>query len=252
MATRLENLDFLIRLLCEEQKKSVKTPNTLEEKKRLLRALMNTRPPIPASQEFLTAQDAELTLQSKEKGIVSFDQEGLLLWQGDITRLKVDAIVNAANSQMLGCFVPLHACIDNAIHSAAGVQLRWECQQLMRAQGHEEATGSAKITAGYNLPAKHVIHTVGPIIYTDSPSVEQQEELASCYNACMCIAEEYRLTSIAFCCISTGVFHFPPILAAAIALKTVRAYQRKSLKTIVFNVFTEADYLIYERLLRAN
>ena len=176
-----------------------------------------------------------------------------VLWQGDITRLCVDAIVNAANSQMLGCFHPLHKCIDNAIHSAAGVQLREECHQLMLRQGHPEETGTAKITKAYNLPCKHVIHTVGPIIPDGIPTAFQQEQLASCYRSIMACADENRLESIAFCCISTGEFRFPNKLAAEIAVKTVKDYllehPNTSIKHVVFNVFKDVDKEIYQRLL---
>lgn len=214
-----------------------------------MRALMNVRQPQPASEEFIQAQDEELRMQREDKGVVSFDQEALLLWQGDITRLKVDAIVNAANSQLLGCWQPLHNCIDNCIHSAAGIQLRQECYELMIKQGHEEPTGQAKITKGYNLPAKYVIHTVGPIITGDKPTIGQEEQLASCYQSCLEMAEQYKLDSIAICCISTGVFRFPNQLAAEIALQTVRNFPRYSLKTVVFNVFLDKDYEIYQKLL---
>ena len=210
---------------------------------------MNVRQPQPASEEFIQAQDEELRMQREDKGVVSFDQEALLLWQGDITRLKVDAIVNAANSQLLGCWQPLHKCIDNCIHSAAGIQLRQDCYELMSKQGHEEPTGQAKITKGYNLPAKYVIHTVGPIITGDKPTIGQEEQLASCYQSCLEMAEQYKLESIAICCISTGVFRFPNQLAAEIALQTVRNFPRHSLKTVVFNVFLDKDYEIYQKLL---
>lgn len=170
------------------------------------------------------------------------------LWRGDITRLSVDAIVNAANSQMLGCFVPCHGCIDNAIHSAAGIQLRNECAQIMEAQGHEESTGKAKITKGYNLPAKHVIHTVGPIVGMQVTE-KQEEELKLCYLNCMKLAEKEGLKSIAFCCISTGEFHFPNKLAAEIAVKTVDKYLSSSkLERVIFNVFKEEDYNIYKKI----
>jgi len=224
------------------------------EKQRLMRALMNIRQPIPASDAFLEAQDAELHQQAEEKGTVSIKGQGIQLWQGDITRLKVDAIVNAANSQMLGCWSPLHNCIDNCIHSAAGIQLRQECYDQMKAQGHDEPTGKAKITLGYNLPAKHVIHTVGPIIPQGSlPTREQEEQLASCYQSCLDMAEANHLRSIAFCCISTGVFNFPNKRAAEIALATVKewlnTHQASSVNQVVFNVFLDKDYDIYKRLL---
>jgi O-acetyl-ADP-ribose deacetylase (regulator of RNase III) len=172
------------------------------------------------------------------------------IWQGDITRLQADAIVNAANSQMLGCFAPCHSCIDNAIHSAAGIQLRDECYRIMKAQGHEEPTGSAKITNGYNLPAKYVIHTVGPIVY-GKLTKKEEKQLESCYKSCLHLAEKKGLGSIAFCCISTGEFHFPNDRAAEIAVKTVEEMlpNCKHIKKIVFNVFKDADYQIYKKLL---
>ena len=229
-------------------------PASLSDKQRMMRALMNIRQPIPASQEFLKAQDWELQRQTEEKGVVSLDGEGILLWQGDITRLQVDAIVNAANSQMLGCWTPLHQCIDNCIHSAAGIELRQACHEQMQAQGHDEQTGKAKITLGYNLPAKHVIHTVGPIIPQGMvPTQEQEELLASCYHSCLNLAETYHLRSIAFCCISTGVFNFPNERAAEIALATVRKWfalhQTPTITQVVFNVFKDNDHEIYQRLL---
>ena len=213
----------------------------------MMRALMNIWEPRSISLEFLVKQDAELALQREDKGVVYIDGDGLQLWQGDITRLHVDAIVNAANAQALGCWSPLHNCIDNCIHSAAGIQLRKECADVM--QGQLLKTGEAIITQGYNLPAKHVIHTVGPIIESGYPSKEQENELAQCYRSCLDLAEQDHLTSIAFCCISTGVFHFPNERAAEIAIETVREYPRKSVKTIVFNVFLDKDYDIYSHLL---
>ena len=176
-------------------------------------------------------------------------QPGLYLWQGDITTLAVDAIVNAANSAMLGCFVPCHGCIDNAIHSAAGVQLRLECARIM-AQQAEEPTGRAKITRAYNLPCRYVLHTVGPII--DGQVTRQDRELlASCYRSCLELAATYGLKSIAFCCISTGEFHFPNELAAEIAIRTVKAFQQQNPNRmeVIFNVFKDCDYEIYKKLL---
>ena len=225
---------------------SHRIPATLEERQRMMRALSNIWEPRNISPEFLTMQDAELVLQREDKGVVSINDEGLQLWQGDITRLQVGAIVNAANAQALGCWSPLHNCIDNCIHSAAGIQLRKECADIM--QGQLLRTGEAFITKGYNLPAKHVIHTVGPIIESGCPSKEQEEQLAQCYRSCLNLAEENGLQSIAFCCISTGVFHFPNRRAAEIAIETVRAYPRKSIKTVVFNVFLDKDYDIYKEL----
>ena len=249
---RLQNLDYIIGSLMAEQGVRYRIPVTLLEKQRLMRALMNVRQPLPASEELLQAQDAELRQQAEDKGVVTIDGKGLQLWQGDITRLKVDAIVNAANAQMLGCWSPLHNCIDNCIHSAAGIQLRQECYELMQAQGHEEPTGQAKLTLGYNLPAKYVIHTVGPIVPDGIPTQEQEVQLASCYRSCLDAAEAADCESIAFCCISTGVFHFPNERAAEIAVETVGSYLFRSLKTVVFNVFLDKDYDIYRRLLSSH
>ena len=254
MVNRTENLDYILQQLMADNGQQYAIPASLSDKQRMMRALMNIRQPIPASETFLEAQNQELQLQAEDKGVVKLDGEGLLLWQGDITRLKVDAIINAANSQMLGCWVPLHNCIDNCIHSAAGVQLRQECYEQMKAQGHDEQTGSAKITLGYNLPAKHVIHTVGPIISQGLlPTKEQEEQLASCYKSCLDIAEANHLRSIAFCCISTGVFNFPNKRAAEIVLATVKewlaTHQSSSINQVIFNVFLDKDYDIYKRLL---
>ena len=232
-------------------RQSVEIPSDLHEKQQLMRALMNIREPRPASSEFLKAQDAELQMQLQEKEPFEFQKKGISLWQGDITRLKVDAIVNAANAQMLGCFQPLHSCIDNCIHSAAGVQLREECNNIMK--GRLLPTSHAVITKGYNLPAKYVIHTVGPIIADGKPTERQQEQLAECYRNCLKLAEEDRLRSVAFCCISTGVYHFPNEMAAETAVKTVREHlsdnSHSSLQTIVFNVFIDKDYDLYTRIL---
>ena len=270
---RLQNLDYIIGCLMKEQDAHYQIPASLEGKQRLMRALMNVRRPLPATPQLLEAQDEELRRQAADKGIVRLTDLGseapaaeggglqggaaglyLWLWQGDITRLEVDAIVNAANAQLLGCWAPLHACIDNCIHSAAGIQLRQECYELMQAQGHDEPTGTAKLTGGYNLPTRHVIHTVGPIIDGDWPTAEQEEQLASCYRACLDVADQHRLESIAFCCISTGVFHFPNDLAAEIAVRTVRDWAAAhaataSLRHVVFNVFLDKDLEIYRQQL---
>ena len=243
---RLENLKGIIQYLMADLDISHQVPHTLEERQRMMRALMNVWIPKPIETAFLAAQDAELQMQREEKGMVTPTGEGFLLWQGDITRLKVDAIVNAANAQALGCWSPLHNCIDNCIHSAAGIQLRKECADIM--QGRLLDTGDAIITQGYNLPAKHVINTVGPIIESEQPTEQQKEQLAQCYRSCLDLAEKHQLQSIAFCCISTGVFHFPNELAAEIAVKTVKEYPLQSLKTIVFNVFLDKDRDIYQRL----
>ena len=251
----MNRLDTLIKTLIDEdpQFSELQILDDLQSKRDLFRALRNVRWPKPISEEFLRLQDEELQSQLQEKGVVELPDLPMHIWQGDITRLKVDAIVNAANSQMLGCFHPLHRCIDNAIHSAAGVQLREECHQLMLQQGHEEPTGQAKITKAYNLPCKHVIHTVGPIIPNGLPTDFQKEQLASCYRNIMACADENELESVAFCCISTGEFRFPNELAAEIAVKTVSDYlsthPNTSLKHIVFNVFKDIDKDIYQRLL---
>lgn len=246
---RLENLKNIIMYLMADEHVSYQIPSSLEERQRMMRALMNVWEPKAINSEFRKMQDAELQMQRADKGVVEVHDEGLILWQGDITQLKVDAIVNAANAQALGCWVPLHNCIDNCIHSAAGIQLRKECADKM--QGGLLATGDAFITKGYNLPARHVIHTVGPIIPDGVPTPEQEEQLAQCYRSCLDLAEKNGLESIAFCCISTGVFHFPNELAAKIAIETVKSYPRHALKTIVFNVFLNKDLDIYRQLLGA-
>ncbi len=258
----MQNIDTLLNFLKGEypQYSNMIIPSELVEKRRLMRSLMNVRPAQEVSTQFLKSQDEELQQQLHEKGIIGFDQvqvsakyDRLKLWQGDITRLRVDAIVNAANSQMLGCFVPLHNCIDNAIHSAAGIQLRLECNELMKKQGHSEPTGSAKITSGYNLPAIYVIHTVGPIIGSGGVTQKEADELSDCYRSCLRLAGEYNLRSIAFCCISTGEYRFPNQLAAEIAVRTVREYLDQSvdsaIEAVVFNVFKDIDYSIYSKIL---
>ncbi len=262
MTSESEKLDTLLRALLKERSEysHIPIPASIAEKRDLLRALMNVRMPSPLSDEMMHIQDDELSEQRREKGVVMLPSiptspvyPRLRLWQGDITRLQVDAIVNAANSQMLGCFVPLHRCIDNAIHSAAGMQLREECASIMHRQGHDEPTGQAKITRGYNLPAKWVIHTVGPIVYGEYPTEEDCRLLADCYTNCMKLADENGLESIAFCCISTGEFHFPQGRAAEIAVATVREYLAAhpgtSLTAVVFNVFKDSDYILYKELL---
>ena len=264
--TREQKVSMLIQYLKHENQGYASIPDPIDEgeQRRLLRSLMNVCYPGHASAEYEKLQDELLQEEAEEKGIVTcndipvIEQEypcseiknsdRISLWRGDITRLGVDAIVNAANSQLLGCFVPCHGCIDNAIHSAAGIQLRNECAQIMEAQGHEEPTGKAKITKGYNLPAKHVIHTVGPIVGMQVTE-KQEEELKSCYLNCMKLAEKEGLKSIAFCCISTGEFHFPNKLAAEIAVKTVDKYLSSSkLERVIFNVFKEEDYNIYKKI----
>ncbi len=253
---------MLLRALLRERPEyaRIRIPETITDKRNLLRSLMNVRMPSPLSEELVKIQDEELSEQKREKGVVSLESipvspvdPRLRLWPGDITRLKVDAIVNAANSQMLGCFIPMHKCIDNAIHSSAGMQLRDECASIMHAQGHEEPTGKAKITHGYNLPAKWVLHTVGPIVYGDYPTAEDCRLLADCYRNCLKLADEKKLMSVAFCCISTGEFHFPQDKAAEIAVATVREYldsnSDSTLDAVVFNVFKDSDYYLYKDLL---
>jgi len=258
----LDDLDLILNSLLEEQPeyRQLIIPSEMVGKKQLMRSLMNLRPPVPISELFLKAQDKELQKQLHEKGIVRLNQallspidNRLKLWQGDITRLKADAIVNAANSQMLGCFVPLHSCIDNAIHSAAGIQLRLECNELMKKQDHPEPTGSAKLTKAYNLPSNFVIHTVGPIIINGGVTQKEESQLADCYRSCLLLAEINNLKSISFCCISTGEYRFPNQHAAEIAVRTVseyfREYQYTGIETVVFNVYKDIDYSIYSQIL---
>ena len=257
--TQQERCLWLIRALLDEmpQYRDTQLPLLPEHRRRLLRGLMNLRPPMPASAEFLAVQDDFLRQWTLEKGIVDAASlpscrrdPRLVLWQGDITTLQCDAIVNAANSQMLGCFSPCHGCIDNIIHTMAGVQLRLACHGIMQKQGHEEPTGQAKITPGFNLPAKYVLHTVGPIISGEVTSGDEAL-LASCYRSCLELAAENGCGIIAFCCISTGVFMFPNRRAAEIAVETVQNWLAKtgSGMRVVFNVFKDLDREIYERLL---
>ena len=255
--TQDERLDYLLSCLLGERadRDSIPLPDTIPARQRLLRALMNVRPPVPADPAFLQVQDEYLQAVRAEKGVTQLSdltpvRPGRYLWQGDITTLAADAIVNAANSAMLGCFVPCHGCIDNTIRSAAGVQLRLECARIMAQQQGEEPTGRAKITRAYNLPCRYVLHTVGPII--DGRVTRQDRELlASCYRSCLELAATYGLKSIAFCCISTGEFHFPNELAAEIAIRTVKTYQQQNPNRmeVIFNVFKDCDYEIYKKLL---
>ena len=226
--------------------------------RRILRSLMNLRPPMPLDPAFLAEQDALLEAEREEKGVVEADDltptaadPRLVLWQGNITRLRADAIVNAANSALLGCFQPCHGCIDNAIHSAAGLQLRDDCAKLMAAQGCEEPEGRAKLTPGHALPARYVIHTVGPVVRGREPTDRDRAALASCYRSCLELAGEHGLESVAFCCISTGVYHFPHEEAAAIAVDTVKAVldRGSTVRRVIFNVFKDLDAAVYRRLL---
>ena len=257
--TQTERRRYLIAALLKEQPQysKIEIPCDEQGQKTLLRSLFNIRMPLPVTEEFLTVQNAYLQEETRRKGITALAdlepvQKKIYLWRGDITTLQCDCIVNAANSQMLGCFVPCHGCIDNAIHTYAGVQLRLECSELMKQQGHEEETGRAKLTKAYNLPCRYVLHTVGPIVH-GSLTKKDKELLASCYQSCLELAERNGLKSIAFCCISTGEFHFPNDKAAQIAVETVKRYkeQAHSKIEVIFNVFKELDYNIYRELLRA-
>lgn len=255
--THEEKRRYLIEALVREQPacRGMQIPENEQQQRRLLRSLLNVRPPRPAGSAFLRVQDDYLREETAGKGITSLAQltpmrDGLYLWRGDITTLRADAVVNAANSKLLGCFYPCHGCIDNAIHTFAGVQLRCECARLMERQGHDEPVGQAKITSAYNLPSRYVLHTVGP--YIDGPLTPQdQEKLASCYYSCLTLAEEKKLQSIAFCCISTGEFHYPNEAAAQTAVRTVQAFRKKtqSRMEVIFNVFQPRDDDIYRRLL---
>ena len=250
-----ERRRFLIRYLLDEQPsyRAMELPSGEAEQRRLLRSLFNIRLPGAIDESFLTVQDEYLREETRRKGVTALAdltpvEPGLYLWQGDITTLACDAIVNAANSGMTGCYQPCHNCIDNCIHSWAGVQLRNACAELMERQGYEEPTGRAKLTPAYNLPCRYVLHTVGPIVQ-GRLTKRQEELLASCYRACLALAEEHGLKSVAFCCISTGVFGFPQGRAAEIAVQTVREYQTHSDIEVIFNVFKDEDYAIYRALL---
>lgn len=269
-----ERLDYLVEKFKEDsgRYKNIKVSEDREEKRTVLRSLMNIRMPKDMDAETLQVQDEYLGERAREKGIVTLDdirtvsealnsrhrhREKLSIWQGDITRLEVGAIVNAANSQMLGCFVPMHACIDNCIHTFAGVQLRYACNQYMSGmrkrygQDYEEPTGEAVLTSGYNLPAKWVIHTVGPIVegrLKDS----HKKDLKKCYQSIMECCVKHDIRSVAFCCISTGVFHFPNDEAAKIAVDTVSEFldmNSGAFDRVIFNVFKDFDKEIYESLL---
>lgn len=277
--TQDERRLYLIKELLKERNEDCDIPDDEKSQKDLLRSLMNIRQPLPVSSEFLQIQDEYLQEVNRKRGCTDVcDLESvkeiigssptmtkdvipildtgiskkLYLWQGDITTLKVDAIVNAANSQLLGCFAPLHACIDNCIHTFAGIQLRLACNELMKKQGHEEGTGLCKITPAYNLPSRFVLHTVGPII-TTVVSTREKIQLASCYKNCLETANSNQLESVAFCCISTGVFRFPAVLAAQIAVETVEKWLSENLdssvKKVIFNVFGNKDLEIYKKVL---
>lgn len=258
-----QRLEYLVEAFKAEsdQYMDLQTPGDTEGRRHLLRSLMNIRMPGKMDDSVLAVQDEYLQERIREKGIVTLEdipvKEGVIsVWQGDITRLAVDAIVNAANSQMLGCFIPMHTCIDNCIHTFAGIQLRAECnRQINRmrmkyGQNYEQPTAVPMLTDAYNLPAKKVIHIVGPVVNGKlTPALEQ--ELADCYTNTLDLCAENGLRSVAFCCISTGVFHFPPERAAQIAAKTVRKWLADhdgALERVIFNVFRDQDRDIYEHL----
>jgi O-acetyl-ADP-ribose deacetylase (regulator of RNase III) len=251
---------FLLRTLLDERQErgELSIPTDADEQRQLLRGLMNIRAPQRIGTDFLKIQDEYLQEENAARGITDISnmtpvQPGLYLWQGDITTLRCDAIVNAANSGMTGCYIPNHRCIDNAIHTFAGVELRLACEELMKGQGYPEPTGRAKITPAFNLPCRYVLHTVGPII--DGEVTEDDKcLLASCYRSSLDLAAENGLESVAFCCISTGEFRFPNDLAAEIAVKTVKEFLKKqsSVKKVIFNVFKDLDRELYARLLGAD
>lgn len=270
-----DKIDLLLKKLKEdsaEYKELETTGYSLEDKKNAIRSLMNIRMPRELPQTLVNLQDEYLREELREKGVVNLLDiptikekynakvpfaEKVSLWQGDITRLKIGAIVNAANSQMLGCFVPCHRCIDNAIHSAAGMQLRQECDHIMQnrrmkyGRHYEEPTGTATLTSGYNLPCDHVIHTVGPIVYGELNEMLCQD-LQNCYENILKCCLEHNIKSVAFCCISTGEFHFPNDKAARIAWETVKSFLEKHgdcMERVVFNVFKDSDLRIYENIL---
>ena len=270
--TQEERLDYLVEEFKTEsgEYKDIETPKDADGKRRILRSLMNIRMPGDMSPDVLRVQDEYLKGRSQEKGIVTFSdipeiREGLSIWQGDITRLAVDAIVNAANSQMLGCFVPMHACIDNCIHTYAGVQLRAECSRHMNklriryGRDYEQPTAVPMLTDGYNLPAKKVIHIVGPIVSQGTSFASQykltsalENDLADCYRNTLDMCKENGLNTVAFCCISTGVFHFPNKRAARIAVQTVTEWMDKhpeAMERVIFNVFKDEDKKYYEEQL---
>ncbi len=257
--TQEERRIYLIKELLREQSRysNMEISADTEEQKRLLRSLMNIRSPRPISSEFLKVQDEYLSGEVAAKGTVDGDDlpvspinNRLVLWRGDITTLKVDAIVNAANSALRGCFVPCHSCVDNIIHSISGIQLRLACDEIMTEQGYDEPIGTAKITPAFNLPCNYVLHTVGPIVSRRLADTHCKQ-LADCYKSCLELASEYGLRSIAFCCISTGEFHFPQDKAAEIAVQTVTEFLRTDtqIEKVVFNVFKQEDYEIYKRIL---
>ena len=254
--TQAEKRNYLINYLLSERGETAEIPQDEYSQKRFLRSLFNIRMPKGTSEDYLRIQDEYLREETSRKGITDLAdlepvQKGIYLWQGDITTLRCGAIVNAANSGMTGCWQPCHSCIDNCIHTFAGVRLRYECGQIMEKQGHEEPTGQAKLTKAYNLPCDYVIHTVGPIVQ-GRLTEEHCRLLESSYKSCLEIAMQNGIGSIAFCCISTGVFGFPQEKAAEIAVRTVREFRKSHDIQVIFNVFKEDDHEIYKRLLGGN
>lgn len=245
----MKSLDRLIEILSEERREKI-PPLSESEKPQYFRALCNLRMPLLATEEFIKLQDEYLSEQTQKRGIVNVAnldyRGGIALWQGDITRLNSDAIVNACNSKLLGCFQPLHNCIDNCIHSFAGIQVRLDCQKIM--QGGDEPNGKVKVTGAYNLPSKYIFHTVGPIV-AGKVTAQNESDLQNCYISCLGKAKEMNLKSIAFCCLSTGVFGYPKNEACALAVRTVKAWLAQSSYNIkiIFNVFTDEDKKFYER-----
>ena len=253
-----ERRTFLIDALLKEHPdaSAVDAPRTASAQRNLLRTLMNVRMPEPIAPEILQVQDAYLQERLVERGGATRAAElpfhdRIALWRGDITLLEADAIVNAANSQMLGCFVPGHRCIDNAIHTYAGMQLRLACDKLMREQGHEEETAHVKVTQAFNLPSRYIFHTVGPIVPNHRPGPHEELLLHRCYSSCLEAATARKLDTLAFCCISTGVFGYPQEAAAHVAVDTVRHHldQNDPDLKVVFNVFLASDESIYRKLL---
>lgn len=249
--TQTQRRLYLIRKLLAEQDWDIKIPEDEHGQKQLLRSLFNIRMPKPAHKEFLMVQDAYLQQETAQKGVTDISEltsiHGIYLWRGDITTLRCNAIVNAANAQMLGCFCPCHGCIDNQIHTYSGIQLRLACAELAEKQGRNAQTGEAWLTPAFNLPCNYVLHTVGPII-TGNVTRQDENLLAECYRACLNLAIQNKIESIAFCCISTGEFRFPNQRAAEIAIQTVKEYANDNIK-IIFNVFKDIDYEIYRKLL---
>lgn len=251
-----EACDTLLKFLLRERGLIAAFSATYERKRSLVRGYMNERAAMPVPDEILAVQDALFWTESVERGIVEADsipeiKYGISLWQGDVTRLRADAVVNAANKSLLGCFVAGHHCIDNVIHSFAGMQLRGDCARIMAYQGAPEENGEAKITRAYNLPSRYVIHTVGPMVGREVTEL-QRAQLRSCYTSCLNLAEEAGAKSIAFCCIATGVFNFPRAEAAEIATGAVLGWKLarpESKLKIIFNTYLDEDAEIYRNIL---